>query len=166
VWNLPTIFVCENNLYMEYTSIGDVTPVVNPAADRAVAYGLEPILVDGNDADDVYMAAAAALDRARDGGGPSLIEAKTYRHGGHSRADPGKYRPDEEVERWLERDPVPMYHQRLLRLGVGEDVLGGISQRSTDAVEDATRYAVDGPEPALESVFRDVWADGGSSWRN
>ena len=118
VYRLPTIFVCENNLYMEYTAIADVTAVAHPAADRAAAYGLEPIVVDGNDVDAVYLAAVAAIGRAAPGDGPSLIETKTYRHGGHSRADPGTYRPPEEVEAWLAHDPIPMYHQRLLRLGV------------------------------------------------
>ena len=95
------MFVCENNLYMEYTPIETVTAVKHPAADRASAYGLEPIVVDGNDVDAVYDAAGAAFDRARAGGGPALIEALTYRHSGHSRADPGKYRPDDEVREWL-----------------------------------------------------------------
>ena len=166
VWNLPTVFVCENNLYMEYTPIGHVTAVANPAADRAAAYGLESIIVDGNDADAVYNLAAKALDRARAGGGPSLIEAQTYRHGGHSRADPGKYRPQEEVDAWLERDPIPMYHQRLLGLGIGEGDLATITTEVAAAVETATQEAVDGPIPDLDSVFTDVWADGGSSWRN
>ena len=129
-YRLGTIFVCENNLYMEYTPIAEVTPVKHPAADRAPAYGLDATIVDGNDADAVYLAAQAAIERARTGGGPSIIEAKTYRHGGHSRADPGQYRPDPEVEAWLEHDPIPMYHQRLLDLGVGEDRLTAIIRRS------------------------------------
>lgn len=166
VWNLPTVFVCENNLYMEYTAIGDVVPVANPAADRAGAYGLESIIVDGNDADAVYMAATEALDRARRGDGPSLIEAKTYRHHGHSRADPGKYRPQEEVDAWLERDPIPMYHQRLLELGIDEGRLSTVVQETVEAVDVATQEATDGPEPSLESIYTDVWADGGSQWRN
>src|SRR5579883_2059309 len=97
VYRLPVVFVCENNLYMEYTPIDSVTAVRRPAADRAAAYGLEPIALDGNDADVMYRAAVAALERARAGDGPSLIEALTYRHGGHSRADPAKYRPAAEV---------------------------------------------------------------------
>src|SRR6266487_2665116 len=88
VWKLPVIFVCENNLYMEYTPIGEVIPIKHPAADRASAYGLEAIVIDGNDADVVYRTAATAYDRARAGAGPSLIECLTYRHSGHSRADP------------------------------------------------------------------------------
>ncbi len=166
VWNLPTVFVCENNLYMEYTSIGHVSPVANPAADRASAYGLESIVVDGNDADAVYDVASTALAKARSGGGPSLIEAKTYRHGGHSRADPGKYRPDDEVQAWLDRDPIPMYHQRLLSLGIDEGRLSTISTETAAAVETATQEAIDGPLPDLASIYTDVWADGGWQWRN
>src|SRR2546426_12048835 len=93
VWKLPVVFCCENNLYMEYTPISAVTAVARPAADRAAAYGLPAVFVDGNDADAVYLTAAEALRRARDGGGPALIEALTYRSGGHSRADPGHYKP-------------------------------------------------------------------------
>src|SRR5215467_10416289 len=85
IWKLPVVFVCENNLYMEYTPIGEVTAVEHPAADRAASYGLEPILIDGNDADIVFRTARAAYDKARAGGGPSLIECLTYRHSGHSR---------------------------------------------------------------------------------
>ena len=166
VWNLPTVFVCENNLYMEYTAIADVVPVTNPAADRASAYGLESIIVDGNDADAVYVVASAALDKARSGGGPSLIEAQTYRHHGHSRADPGTYRPKEEVDAWMERDPIPMYHQRLLQLGVGEEALTAISQQVSLAVQTATDEATDGALPSLDKIFADVWADGGWTWRN
>lgn len=166
VWNLPTVFVCENNLYMEYTSIHHVVPVANPAADRAPAYGLEPIVVDGNDADAVYMAATAALSKARAGDGPTLIEAQTYRHHGHSRADPGTYRPKEEIEAWFARDPIPMYHQRLLKLGVGEDRLTAIAQQVSAAVEAATDEASNGPLPDLAAIYTDVWADGGWQWRN
>src|ERR687896_1144714 len=88
VWKLPVVFVCENNLYMEYTPIASVTAVEDPAADRAAAYGLEPLVVDGNDVDEVYGIATTHIERARAGEGPVLIEAKTYRKGGHSRADP------------------------------------------------------------------------------
>lgn len=166
VWNLPVIFVCENNLYMEYTPIDLITAVENPAADRAPAYGLDKILVDGNDADDVYATARRVVERARSGGGPSMVEAVTYRHGGHSRADPGKYRPKEEVEAWLDRDPITLYHQRLLRLGVPEGDLTRISQQVAERVDEATEFAKAGPPPDPETLMTDVWADGGSSWRN
>ncbi|MFE2088629.1 thiamine pyrophosphate-dependent dehydrogenase E1 component subunit alpha [Streptomyces sp. NPDC057582] len=166
VWKLPVVFVCENNLYMEYTPIGSVTAVQNPAADRAAAYGLEPVTVDGNDPDAVYQTATNALKRARSGEGPSLIEAKTYRHGGHSRADPAKYRPTAEVEEWLKRDPVPAYRQRLLDLGVSESALGDIEAESARLVDEATEQAKAGPQPGEDLVLKDVWADGGATWRN
>jgi pyruvate dehydrogenase E1 component alpha subunit len=166
VYDLPTIFVCENNLYMEYTPIGQITAVEHPAADRASAYGLEPIVVDGNDADAVYLTAKAAIDKARSGGGPTLIESLTYRHGGHSRADPGTYRPSEEIEAWKDRDPIPLYHQRLLRLGIEESTLTGIetdvARRVTDAAEDAKAA----PRPDESVIFTNVYADGGAQWRS
>ncbi|NQV56897.1 MAG: thiamine pyrophosphate-dependent dehydrogenase E1 component subunit alpha [Rhodospirillales bacterium] len=166
VWNLPVVFVCENNLYMEYTPIGDVTAVEHPAADRASAYGLPSIIVDGNDADAVYRVAFEAIEMARAGKGPSLIEAKTYRHFGHSRADPGTYRPKEEVAAWMKRDPIPMYRKRLLDFGVTEKVVSGIEDAVMKAVDDATETAKASPPPPLELRDTQVWADGGSSWRN
>jgi acetoin:2,6-dichlorophenolindophenol oxidoreductase subunit alpha len=166
VFQLPVVFVCENNLYMEYTPIKQVTAVANPAADRASAYGLPSVLIDGNDADAVYLVAQEAVDRARAGGGPSLLEAVTYRHGGHSRADPGTYRPKEEVDAWLARDPLPMYHQRLLGLGVDESQLVAIEQAVASEVEQATVSAKAAPSPGLDSVWTDVWADGSWEWRS
>ena len=166
VWKLPVVFVCENNVYMEYTAIADVTAVARPAADRAAAYGLEPIVVDGNDPDAVYAVAIAALARAREGQGPSLIEALTYRHGGHSRADPGKYRPQEEVDAWMARDPMITYRARLLADGVAEAELVDIEREALAAVDEATEQAKSGPVPSEDLVMKDVWADGGASWRN
>jgi acetoin:2,6-dichlorophenolindophenol oxidoreductase subunit alpha len=166
VWNLPAVFVCENNLYMEYTPIASVTAVENPAADRASAYGLEPCIVDGNDADEVFGVASSSIERARAGRGPSLIEAKTYRKGGHSRADPGKYRPQSEVEAWLARDPVALYRKRLVDLGFDEAALDEIESEVAALVEQATEGAKAAPPPPTDIIFRDVWASGGSSWRN
>src|SRR5215831_11063798 len=140
VWKLPVIFVCENNLYMEYTPIADVTAVEHPAADRAAAYGLERIVLDGNDADVVYRAAAAAYAKARAGGGPSLIECITYRHSGHSRADPAKYRPEGELEKWKERDPIKIYRERLAQFGIADTVIAGID-RDVRAIVDAATEA-------------------------
>ena len=166
VWRLPVVFVCENNLYMEYTPIDLVTAVEHPAADRAASYGLERIVVDGNDADAVHDVARSVIERARAGEGPSLVEAVTYRSGGHSRADPGKYRPAEEVEAWLDYDPVKVYHQRLLRLGRPESELSRISQGVAQRVEEATEFAKNGAPPDESFLMTDVWADGGSAWRN
>jgi pyruvate dehydrogenase E1 component alpha subunit len=114
VWKLPVVFVCENNQYMEYTPIASVTAVPHPAADRAAAYGLERVLIDGNDADAVYLTATRFLERARTGGGPALVEAFTYRTSGHSRADPAKYKPDREVTAWAAYDPIDLYRARLV----------------------------------------------------
>jgi len=165
VYDLPTIFVCENNLYMEYTPIGQVTPVANPAADRAPAYGVPATIVDGNDADAMYLAAQTAISHARSGQGPSIIETKTYRHGGHSRADPGTYRPPAELEAWLAHDPIPMYHQRLLRLGIGERELTEIETAVSAMIDSATEAAKAAPFPDAEALWTNVWADGGSQWR-
>src|SRR3990170_1294564 len=134
VWNLPVVFVCEDNLYMEYTPIDIVTAVEPPAAGRAGAYGLEQIVIDGNDPDRVYLTAAEAIGKARAGGGPSLIEALTYRSGGHSRGEPGKYRPAEEIEAWAEHDPVPLYHSRLVSLGVEEERLEAIAEEVAESI--------------------------------
>jgi pyruvate dehydrogenase E1 component alpha subunit len=166
VWKLPVVFVCENNLYMEYTPIGAVTAVEHPAADRAAAYGLEGIIVDGNDVEAVYGTAIRALDRARAGEGPSLIEAKTYRHTGHSRADPGKYRPDDEVQAWLDRDPIPAFRSRLESTGIDPAALDQIERAAEAAVEAATESARSAPFPDPATLETQVWADGGSSWRN
>ena len=166
VWKAPVVFVCENNQYMEYTPIGDVTAVARPAADRASAYGLEPIVVDGNDVGAVYDVATTAIARARDGDGPSLIEALTYRHGGHSRADPGKYRPDEEVAAWKARDPIPAFRTILLADGVGEADLDAIDDEVRADVAAAEAEARAAPEPSPDVLETQVWADGGSAWRN
>jgi len=166
VWRLPVVFVCENNLYMEYTPISDVTAVPNPAADRAPAYGLEGIVVDGNDPDAVFAVASQAIGRARSGDGPSLIEAKTYRQSGHSRADPGKYRPDDEVAAWLARDPIPTFRARLLADGVDETTLAEVDTVVAAEVERAIDESKAAPEPDGTSLETQVWSDGGSSWRN
>ncbi len=165
-WQLPVVFCCENNLYMEYTPIASVTAVPRPAADRAAAYGLEAVAVDGNDADVMYQTAVAALRRARDGGGPSLIEAATYRKGGHSRADPAKYRPEDEVAAWMARDPLALYRGRLLDSGVEEAELVVVERAVLAAVDQATEAAKAAPEPGPETLETDLWSDGGAAWRN
>jgi pyruvate dehydrogenase E1 component alpha subunit len=165
-WKLPVVFVCENNQYMEYTPIRAVTAVERPAADRASAYGLERIVIDGNDADEVYRTALAAYDRARSGKGPSLIECDTYRHSGHSRADPGKYRPPGELEEWLKRDPIPRYRERLRQFGVAEAAIQDIESEINRAVDAATEICKAAPMPPADILHTDVYADGGWAWRN
>src|SRR6202453_4310524 len=165
IWKLPVVFVCENNLWMEYTRTSEVTAVKNPAADRAAAYGLESILIDGNDADAVFEAATTAIERARAGEGPSMIEALTYRHGGHSRADPGKYRPDEEVAEWMAKDPIPRFRERLLSEGVDASLLDGIDAEARSEVDQAREEAKAAPLADAAGVERQVFADGGAVWR-
>jgi pyruvate dehydrogenase E1 component alpha subunit len=166
VWKAPVVFVCENNQYMEYTPISEVTAVARPAADRAAAYGLDDIVVDGNDVEAVNAVAVAAIERARSGEGPSLIEALTYRHGGHSRADPGKYRPDDEVAAWKARDPIPAYRARLEAAGVAAAELDAIDDDVRAEVAAAEAEARAAPEPSPDVLETEVWADGGSAWRN
>ena len=116
LWKLPVIYVCENNLYGEYSPIASTTPIVR-LADRGSAYGIEAEAIDGNDLFIVHDAISRAASRARAGDGPTFIEALTYRHKGHSRTDPAKYRPAGELERWLERDPSRAPQQRPARAG-------------------------------------------------
>lgn len=165
VWKLPVLFVCENNLYMEYTPIAAVTAVARPAADRAPAYGIPGETVDGNDVVAVRDAVAALAGRARAGDGPALLEAATYRHFGHSRSDPAAYRPAEEVERWLKHDPLDIARGRLTELGVSEETLTAADERALDVVRKAVEAAKSAPAPDPEQALTDVWADGGAAWR-
>jgi len=166
VWKLPVIFICENNLYMEYTPISSVTAVEHPAADRAAAYSLPRIVIDGNDVITVRDEVAKAVAKARAGDGPSIIECMTYRHYGHSRTDPAKYRPEGELEQWLMRDPVKVLRERLVQAGVDEGEITRIETESQQVVDDAIEAAKNAPLSDPSEAFTDVWADGGSQWRN
>jgi acetoin:2,6-dichlorophenolindophenol oxidoreductase subunit alpha len=166
VWKLPVLFVCENNFYMEYTPIASVTAVPNPAADRACAYGLPAAIIDGNDVIAVYDTMKVAVDRARAGDGPTVVEAQTYRHFGHSRADPAKYRPADEVERWLQHDPLLVARARLISLGVDAAEMDAADARMKKVVEAAVQEAKDAPFPDPVTALTDVWADGGAVWRS
>ena len=148
------------------TPIKDVIPIPQPAADRASAYGLERILIDGNDADVVYRTAQKAFARARAGEGPSLIECLTYRHSGHSRADPAKYRPEGELEEWKKHDPVKIYRERLKQFGVSDAQIAEIDASVRKEVDDATEACKAAPSPPLDIITTDVYADGGWAWRN
>ncbi|GGN58991.1 pyruvate dehydrogenase E1 component subunit alpha [Streptomyces albiflavescens] len=162
VWKLPVLFVCENNLYMEYTPISEVTAVARPAADRASAYGIPGEVVDGNDVVLVRKTVAGLADRARAGKGPAVLEALTYRHFGHSRADPATYRPAEEVERWLKHDPLDLARARLETLGADT---AEADARVEKTVEAAVETAKNAPAPDPGEALTDVWADGGAAWR-
>jgi acetoin:2,6-dichlorophenolindophenol oxidoreductase subunit alpha len=166
VWRLPVLFVCENNLYMEYTPIASVTAVPNPAADRAPAYGLPGQLLDGNDVLVVREAVGAAAARARRGEGPTVIEARTYRHFGHSRTDPGKYRPADEVEDWLRRDPLLVTKEQLIGMGVDPAEVDATDNRAAAVVAAASEAAQAAPDADPAQALTDVWADGGAAWRS
>ena len=143
---LPVLFVCENNLYGEFTPMAAVTAGVDIAG-RAKAYGMPAAVVDGNDLHAVHAAANEAVERARAGGGPTLLECRTYRHYGHSKADPGKYRPKAEVEHWLARDPLPRTRERLLADGVAEEDIAGVERRITEQIDRAVAAAKAAPYP-------------------
>jgi acetoin:2,6-dichlorophenolindophenol oxidoreductase subunit alpha len=166
VWRLPVLFVCENNLYMEYTPIASVTAVPNPAADRAPANGLPGQLLDGNDVLVVREAVGAAAARARRGEGPTVIEARTYRHFGHSRTDPAKYRPADEVEDWLRRDPLLVTKEQLIGMGVDPAEVDATDNRAAAVVAAASDAAQAAPDADPAQALTDVWADGGAAWRS
>jgi TPP-dependent pyruvate/acetoin dehydrogenase alpha subunit len=146
VQRLPVVFVCENNLYAEFTPLADATAGADIAA-RAAAYGTPSAVVDGNDLWAVRAAAAEAADRARAGDGPTLLECKTYRHYGHSKSDPAPYRTKEEVEQWFERDPLKLARGRLAQEGVTEEQLTATEQATTAQIEQAIENALAAPYP-------------------
>ncbi len=157
IWKLPVVFVCENNMYAMGTRITNVTAIEN-IADRAAGYGMPGMVVDGNDVVTVYKAAKEAVERARNGEGPTLLECKTYRHKGHSRFDPAKYRPPKEVEEWMRRDPIPRFRKKLIKEGViTEEEADGIDQKVILAVEEAAKFATESPYPEPEEALEDVF---------
>ncbi len=158
IWRLPVIFVCENNLYAMGTRQSTVMLIEN-IADRAIAYGISSIAVDGNDVLEVHEATRKAVERARGGKGPTLIECKTYRHKGHSRIDPAKYRTKEEVEEWLRKDPIKRFNEKLLQTNVlTESEIQQIEKKVFAEIEEAVKFAIESPYPASEEALEDVYA--------
>jgi TPP-dependent pyruvate/acetoin dehydrogenase alpha subunit len=158
VKNAPVVFVCENNQFAASTHISLATKIEN-IAERAAAYGIPGVIVDGMEVLAVHEAADAAIKRARSGLGPTLIEAKTYRYKGHSRGDPGKYRSKEELDRWQARDPLPNFREQLLSQGIKEDTLTGIEAVVDEAVEEAIQLAENAPEPDPMETYTHVFAE-------
>jgi pyruvate dehydrogenase E1 component alpha subunit len=159
VWKLPAVFLCENNLYGEYSPFAETSPVAH-VADRAAAYGIPAAMVDGQDAEAVYTAVAQAVTRARQGDGPTLIEAKTYRYKGHSRTDPAPYRPAGELEEWLARDPIHILRDRMINGGELTEVdFTALQQAAQQRVHAATLWALEQPYPSLDAVYSDIWAE-------
>ena len=146
VLDLPVVFVCENNLYGEFTPMAQVTAGADIAG-RGGAYDIPSSVVDGNDLWAVAEAARSAVARARAGEGPTLLECQTYRHFGHSKSDPAKYRPAEEVERWMARDPLTLARERLLADGVTEDELATVEADIEALMERAIEAARQAPFP-------------------
>ena len=163
IWKLPVVFVCENNKYgMSFST--EFSMAVPHVADRAAAYGMPGVTVDGNDLDAVHPAAQEAVDRARSGGGPTLIEAETYRWKGHSKSDKNLYRTREEISEWRERDPILAFSSKVQAAGVlsAADVEAAAAE-ATDAVKAAVREANAGadadPRDLLDAVFAPTGED-------
>jgi pyruvate dehydrogenase E1 component alpha subunit len=158
IWKLPVIFVCENNLYAMGTRQSIVMTIEN-VADRATAYGIPGVSVDGNDVLAVYEVASEAVKRACKGEGPTLIECKTYRQKGHSRFDPAAYRPKAEVEEWLKKDPITRFRSVLIENGtLTEQEAEKLSREAKEAVESAVKFATESPFPQPEEALEDVYA--------
>jgi pyruvate dehydrogenase E1 component alpha subunit len=157
IWRLPVLFVCENNLYGEYSPLHTTTPI-EVLADRAAAYGMPGVRIDGNDVLGVHATVSEAAARARAGDGPTLIEMMTYRQKGHSRADPATYRPDGELEAWLARDPIVLHERSLRADGVEQEQLDAIRAAAEEAVEAALERAQSWPEPDPETRLEHVYA--------
>ncbi|MGZ4187865.1 MAG: thiamine pyrophosphate-dependent dehydrogenase E1 component subunit alpha [Solirubrobacteraceae bacterium] len=146
VFSLPAVFVCENNFYGEFTPMVSVTAGADIAG-RAGAYAIPSATVDGNDLWAVHAAASEAVTRARAGDGPTLLECRTYRHYGHSKGDPATYRPKQEVERWLDRDPLNLARGRLLSEGVSEEQLAALEEETRSQLDKAIQAALQAPYP-------------------
>jgi acetoin:2,6-dichlorophenolindophenol oxidoreductase subunit alpha len=159
LWKLPVVFVCENNLYGEYSPLAATTPI-SRLADRAASYGMPGEQVDGNDVLAVRTVAATARARAANGKGPTMIEALTYRHLGHSRSDPGTYRPPGELDEWKLRDPIILFSQALEE---AHDIpvvdIERVREEADAAVADALQRALAWPEPDPETHLDHLWAD-------
>jgi pyruvate dehydrogenase E1 component alpha subunit len=158
IWKLPVIFVCENNLYAMGTRQSIVMTIEN-VADRAAAYGIPGVSVDGNDVLAVYEVASEAVKRARKGEGPTIIECKTYRQKGHSRFDPAAYRPKAEVEEWLKKDPITRFKSVLIENGtLTVQEADKLRLEVKEAVETAVKFATESSFPQPEEALEDVYA--------
>ena len=161
IWGVPVVYVCENNLYGASTPFSKVSRVVN-VADRAAAYGIPGVVVDGMDVEAVYQAAGEAIARARQGLGPTLVECKTYRYVGHSRSDPRNYRSKEEEAFWQQQDPIPRLAVRLKACGLTTDEeLALLDKEIQLQIEEAVAYAEASPSPDPADALEHVFYEGG-----
>jgi len=153
--DLPALFVVENNLYGASTHV-DIASNVRDLSIRAIGYGIEGVTAFGNNVLEVYAAAKRLLDKARAGGGPSILELKTFRRCGHSRRDACAYMKKEEVEYWMAQDPIPIFSNILLAEGIADQAwLDGISKEIDDEIEEAVEFAKASPDPKPEDTFSD-----------
>jgi TPP-dependent pyruvate/acetoin dehydrogenase alpha subunit len=158
IWKLPIVYVIENNVYAESTPISYAANIPN-IADRAAAYGIPGVTVDGNDVLAVYEAVGKAVARARKGEGPTLVECKTCRHYGHYEGDTQTYRTKKEIEECHKRDPIPRFRKRLVEMGVlTEKEADEIHQEILKEIDDAVKFADESPLPAPEETLEDVYA--------
>ena len=155
IWDLPVVFVLENNQYAVSTPIRD-SARVERLSQRAAGYGMPGQTVDGNDAAIVYGAMQEPLRRARAGEGPSLVECMTYRHGGHHVNDPGLYLPREELQRWKAHDPLTVLRERLARVGVDQAAIAPIDERVERLIDEAIEFATESPDPSVEEFLMEV----------
>lgn len=163
VWNLPVVFVCENNKYGMSTSTERSTAVRN-IAERAAAYSMPGVTVDGNDFSAVTEAVDAAVERARNGEGPSLVENLTYRWRGHSKSDRNRYRTKEEIADWQSRDPIVAMGKLLVEHKIATvDEISAIEKEASQIIEDAIKFASEGADPRIEDVTRDVYTEGATA---
>jgi TPP-dependent pyruvate/acetoin dehydrogenase alpha subunit len=163
IWDLPVVFVCENNLYAASTPVS-VAYKIEDIVERAAAYGMPGLVVDGNDVEAVYEVAGQAIARARQGQGPTLIECKTYRLCGHSRSDPRTYRSKEEEALWETKDPIARLGERLKASGLATDeMLADIEREVTALIDDAVAFAEESPPPEPEDTLKHVfYVEGGN----
>jgi pyruvate dehydrogenase E1 component alpha subunit len=160
IWNLPVVFVCENNQYGEYSRIDRTTPVSDLAV-RASSYNMASEIVDGQDVDAVEAAMTRAVARARSGAGPTLIEAKTYRYAGHSRSDKATYRPAGELDEWLQRDPIKLFEAKLIEEGVLEQAdIELIEAQQRRLLEETLELVRSSPTPTQDQMLERVSAGG------
>lgn len=157
-WNLPVIYVIENNLYGESTPLSAVCRLAN-LSDRAVAYGIPGMTIDGNDVMAVFKASGECINRARRGDGPSIVECKTYRYHGHFEGDPQTYKPKAEIEDWMKKDPIPRFRLVLIGMGIlSQDFAESIDRELNMEIDQAIKFAVESPHPAPEETLEDVYA--------
>lgn len=159
IWKLPVVFVCENNQYGEYSRINLTTPVTD-IADRAASYSIPGIIVDGQDVEAVTQAMTSALERARAGEGPTLLEMKTYRYGGHSRSDTAPYRPEGEFDEWFEKDPIACFAARLVAEGVLTDSdVAEIDAATAARIEEVVETVKSAPAADIPAMFANILAE-------